>query len=98
MWIDLDDINVYKLLDLEEIEKTFSAYQRQQVHQTIIYNYTWIIRIYTCLVLYIPVTYVACPECHVYTTKAHLSLNVSLVLTICIPSLFDIWTDIYTLT
>ncbi|XP_056623580.1 disheveled-associated activator of morphogenesis 1 [Triplophysa dalaica] len=30
VWIDLDDINVYKLLDLEEIEKTFSAYQRQQ--------------------------------------------------------------------
>uniref|UniRef100_A0A671QJR1 Disheveled-associated activator of morphogenesis 1-like n=1 Tax=Sinocyclocheilus anshuiensis TaxID=1608454 RepID=A0A671QJR1_9TELE len=30
MWLDLDDIRVFKQLDLEDIEKTFSAYQRQQ--------------------------------------------------------------------
>uniref|UniRef100_A0A671QRV5 Disheveled-associated activator of morphogenesis 1-like n=1 Tax=Sinocyclocheilus anshuiensis TaxID=1608454 RepID=A0A671QRV5_9TELE len=28
MWLDLDDIRVFKQLDLEDIEKTFSAYQR----------------------------------------------------------------------
>ena len=31
VWTDVDDINVFKILDLEDIEKTFSAYQRQQV-------------------------------------------------------------------
>uniref|UniRef100_A0A8C1XHZ8 Dishevelled associated activator of morphogenesis 1a n=1 Tax=Cyprinus carpio TaxID=7962 RepID=A0A8C1XHZ8_CYPCA len=31
VWLDLDDIRVFKQLDLEDIEKTFSAYQRQQV-------------------------------------------------------------------
>uniref|UniRef100_A0A671QJS1 Disheveled-associated activator of morphogenesis 1-like n=1 Tax=Sinocyclocheilus anshuiensis TaxID=1608454 RepID=A0A671QJS1_9TELE len=31
MWLDLDDIRVFKQLDLEDIEKTFSAYQRQQI-------------------------------------------------------------------
>ncbi|XP_073683001.1 disheveled-associated activator of morphogenesis 1 isoform X1 [Garra rufa] len=30
VWLDLDDIKVFKQLDLEDIEKTFSAYQRQQ--------------------------------------------------------------------
>uniref|UniRef100_A0A8C1XL25 Dishevelled associated activator of morphogenesis 1a n=1 Tax=Cyprinus carpio TaxID=7962 RepID=A0A8C1XL25_CYPCA len=30
VWLDLDDIRVFKQLDLEDIEKTFSAYQRQQ--------------------------------------------------------------------
>uniref|UniRef100_A0A673G1Y6 Disheveled-associated activator of morphogenesis 1-like n=1 Tax=Sinocyclocheilus rhinocerous TaxID=307959 RepID=A0A673G1Y6_9TELE len=30
VWLDLDDLKVFKQLDLEEIEKTFSAYQRQQ--------------------------------------------------------------------
>uniref|UniRef100_A0AAZ3RZQ5 Disheveled-associated activator of morphogenesis 1-like n=1 Tax=Oncorhynchus tshawytscha TaxID=74940 RepID=A0AAZ3RZQ5_ONCTS len=30
VWTDVDDINVFKILDLEDIEKTFSAYQRQQ--------------------------------------------------------------------
>ncbi|KAG9336637.1 hypothetical protein JZ751_002984 [Albula glossodonta] len=30
VWTDLDDIRVFKILDLEDIEKTFSAYQRQQ--------------------------------------------------------------------
>lgn len=30
VWLELDDVNVFKLLDLEDIEKTFSAYQRQQ--------------------------------------------------------------------
>uniref|UniRef100_A0A8C8DB17 Uncharacterized protein n=1 Tax=Oncorhynchus tshawytscha TaxID=74940 RepID=A0A8C8DB17_ONCTS len=29
VWTDVDDINVFKILDLEDIEKTFSAYQRQ---------------------------------------------------------------------
>lgn len=31
VWTDVDDSRVFKVLDLEDIEKTFSAYQRQQV-------------------------------------------------------------------
>lgn len=31
MWAEVDDCKVFKILDLEDIEKTFSAYQRQQV-------------------------------------------------------------------
>lgn len=31
LWVDLDDSRVFKILDLEDIERTFSAYQRQQV-------------------------------------------------------------------
>uniref|UniRef100_A0A8C7G6I9 Dishevelled associated activator of morphosis 1 n=1 Tax=Oncorhynchus kisutch TaxID=8019 RepID=A0A8C7G6I9_ONCKI len=34
VWTDVDDIKVFKILDLEDIEKTFSAYQRQQVYST----------------------------------------------------------------
>ncbi|XP_062326115.1 disheveled-associated activator of morphogenesis 1 isoform X1 [Osmerus eperlanus] len=30
LWTDVDDLKVFKVLDLEDIEKTFSAYQRQQ--------------------------------------------------------------------
>ncbi|KAG7328027.1 hypothetical protein KOW79_007971 [Hemibagrus wyckioides] len=30
LWTDLDDLRVYKTLDLEDIERMFSAYQRQQ--------------------------------------------------------------------
>ncbi|XP_038636205.1 disheveled-associated activator of morphogenesis 1-like isoform X2 [Scyliorhinus canicula] len=30
IWTEIDDLNVFKVLDLEDIEKTFSAYQRQQ--------------------------------------------------------------------
>ncbi|XP_036398074.1 disheveled-associated activator of morphogenesis 1 isoform X2 [Megalops cyprinoides] len=30
VWTEVDDIRVFKILDLEDIEKTFSAYQRQQ--------------------------------------------------------------------
>ncbi|XP_075905687.1 disheveled-associated activator of morphogenesis 1b isoform X2 [Nelusetta ayraudi] len=30
VWTDVDDVRVFKTLDLEDIEKTFSAYQRQQ--------------------------------------------------------------------
>ncbi|KAM9779113.1 disheveled-associated activator of morphogenesis 1b isoform 4-T4 [Syngnathus typhle] len=30
VWMDVDDGRVFKILDLEDIEKTFSAYQRQQ--------------------------------------------------------------------
>ncbi|XP_056150362.1 disheveled-associated activator of morphogenesis 1-like isoform X1 [Lampris incognitus] len=30
VWMDVDDSKVFKILDLEDIEKTFSAYQRQQ--------------------------------------------------------------------
>ncbi|XP_072284681.1 disheveled-associated activator of morphogenesis 1 isoform X2 [Pyxicephalus adspersus] len=30
LWVDLDDGRVFKILDLEDIERTFSAYQRQQ--------------------------------------------------------------------
>lgn len=30
VWMDLDDVKVFKILDLEDIERTFSAYQRQQ--------------------------------------------------------------------
>jgi hypothetical protein len=29
--MDVDDAKVFKVLDLMDIEKTFSAYQRQQV-------------------------------------------------------------------
>ncbi|KAM9466291.1 disheveled-associated activator of morphogenesis 1-A [Clarias gariepinus] len=29
LWTELDDIRVFKILDLEDIERTFSAYQRQ---------------------------------------------------------------------
>uniref|UniRef100_A0A8C4F527 Disheveled-associated activator of morphogenesis 1 n=1 Tax=Dicentrarchus labrax TaxID=13489 RepID=A0A8C4F527_DICLA len=31
VWMDVDDAKVFKILDLDDIEKTFSAYQRQQV-------------------------------------------------------------------
>ncbi|XP_047677376.1 disheveled-associated activator of morphogenesis 1 [Tachysurus fulvidraco] len=30
LWTDLDDLRVFKILDLEDIERMFSAYQRQQ--------------------------------------------------------------------
>ncbi|KAG9268952.1 disheveled-associated activator of morphogenesis 1 [Astyanax mexicanus] len=30
VWMDLDDGKVFKILDLEDVERTFSAYQRQQ--------------------------------------------------------------------
>ncbi|XP_066551030.1 disheveled-associated activator of morphogenesis 1 isoform X2 [Amia ocellicauda] len=30
VWTEVDDVKVFKILDLEDIEKTFSAYQRQQ--------------------------------------------------------------------
>ncbi|XP_053553284.1 disheveled-associated activator of morphogenesis 1 isoform X2 [Bombina bombina] len=30
LWVDIDDAKVFKILDLEDIERTFSAYQRQQ--------------------------------------------------------------------
>ncbi|XP_076848536.1 disheveled-associated activator of morphogenesis 1-like [Brachyhypopomus gauderio] len=30
VWMDLDDSKVFKILDLEDIERTFSAYQKQQ--------------------------------------------------------------------
>uniref|UniRef100_A0A4W6D161 Dishevelled associated activator of morphogenesis 1b n=1 Tax=Lates calcarifer TaxID=8187 RepID=A0A4W6D161_LATCA len=31
VWMEVDDAKVFKILDLEDLEKTFSAYQRQQV-------------------------------------------------------------------
>lgn len=31
VWMEVDDAKVFKILDLEDIERTFSAYQRQQV-------------------------------------------------------------------
>ncbi|NXE25109.1 DAAM1 protein, partial [Ardeotis kori] len=31
VWTDIDDTKVFKILDLEDLERTFSAYQRQQV-------------------------------------------------------------------
>uniref|UniRef100_A0A8C7G4H7 Dishevelled associated activator of morphosis 1 n=1 Tax=Oncorhynchus kisutch TaxID=8019 RepID=A0A8C7G4H7_ONCKI len=31
VWTDVDDIKVFKILDLEDIEKTFSAYQRHGI-------------------------------------------------------------------
>ncbi|MEE6494065.1 hypothetical protein FKM82_017011 [Ascaphus truei] len=30
VWVEIDDAKVFKILDLEDIERTFSAYQRQQ--------------------------------------------------------------------
>uniref|UniRef100_A0A8C9TN59 Dishevelled associated activator of morphosis 1 n=1 Tax=Scleropages formosus TaxID=113540 RepID=A0A8C9TN59_SCLFO len=33
VWAEVDDQKVFKVLDLDDIEKTFSAYQRQQVLQ-----------------------------------------------------------------
>ncbi|KAM8921692.1 disheveled-associated activator of morphogenesis 1 isoform 1-T1 [Pelodytes ibericus] len=30
LWIDIDDAKVFRILDLDDIERTFSAYQRQQ--------------------------------------------------------------------
>ncbi|XP_008166461.2 disheveled-associated activator of morphogenesis 1 isoform X1 [Chrysemys picta bellii] len=30
VWTDIDDAKVFKILDLEDLERTFSAYQRQQ--------------------------------------------------------------------
>ncbi|XP_044128146.1 disheveled-associated activator of morphogenesis 1 [Bufo gargarizans] len=30
LWVDIDDAKVFKILDLEDIERTFSAYQRPQ--------------------------------------------------------------------
>ncbi|KAJ8274874.1 hypothetical protein COCON_G00094990 [Conger conger] len=34
VWTEVDDVRVFKILDLEDIEKTFSAYQRQQGPRT----------------------------------------------------------------
>lgn len=31
IWNDIDDLRAFKILDLKDIEKMFSAYQRQQV-------------------------------------------------------------------
>lgn len=31
IWNDIDDLKAFKILDLKDIEKMFSAYQRQQV-------------------------------------------------------------------
>lgn len=31
VWTSIDDTKVFKVLDLEDLERTFSAYQRQQV-------------------------------------------------------------------
>jgi hypothetical protein len=31
IWHDVDDLRAFKILDLKDIEKMFSAYQRQQV-------------------------------------------------------------------
>uniref|UniRef100_A0A8C3LT84 Dishevelled associated activator of morphogenesis 1 n=1 Tax=Chrysolophus pictus TaxID=9089 RepID=A0A8C3LT84_CHRPC len=31
VWTDIDDAKVFKILDLEDLERTFSAYQRQQL-------------------------------------------------------------------
>uniref|UniRef100_A0A8B9ZBL1 Dishevelled associated activator of morphogenesis 1 n=1 Tax=Anas platyrhynchos TaxID=8839 RepID=A0A8B9ZBL1_ANAPL len=31
VWTDIDDARVFKVLDLEDLERTFSAYQRQQL-------------------------------------------------------------------
>ncbi|KGL77515.1 Disheveled-associated activator of morphogenesis 1, partial [Tinamus guttatus] len=31
VWTEIDDAKVFKILDLEDLERTFSAYQRQQV-------------------------------------------------------------------
>lgn len=37
IWKDIDDVKVFKVLDLEEFQKTFSAYQKPQViHHTLI--------------------------------------------------------------
>uniref|UniRef100_A0A8B9G577 Dishevelled associated activator of morphogenesis 1 n=1 Tax=Amazona collaria TaxID=241587 RepID=A0A8B9G577_9PSIT len=35
VWTDIDDARVFKILDLEDLERTFSAYQRQQKEDTI---------------------------------------------------------------
>lgn len=31
VWKEIDDLKVFKVLDLEEFQKTFSAYQKPQV-------------------------------------------------------------------
>lgn len=31
IWKEIDDLKVFKVLDLEEFQKTFSAYQKPQV-------------------------------------------------------------------
>uniref|UniRef100_A0A8B9SN63 Dishevelled associated activator of morphogenesis 1 n=1 Tax=Anas platyrhynchos TaxID=8839 RepID=A0A8B9SN63_ANAPL len=35
VWTDIDDARVFKVLDLEDLERTFSAYQRQQKEDAI---------------------------------------------------------------
>ncbi|KAF1658885.1 Disheveled-associated activator of morphogenesis 1, partial [Aptenodytes patagonicus] len=35
VWTDIDDTKVFKILDLEDLERTFSAYQRQQKEDVI---------------------------------------------------------------
>ncbi|XP_043372066.1 disheveled-associated activator of morphogenesis 1 isoform X3 [Dermochelys coriacea] len=35
VWTDIDDTQVFKILDLEDLERTFSAYQRQQKEDAI---------------------------------------------------------------
>lgn len=36
--MEVDDAKVFKILDLEDIEKTFSAYQRQQVLRLLLFS------------------------------------------------------------
>lgn len=35
--MDVDDTRVFKVLDLGDIERTFSAYQRQQVRRVVLF-------------------------------------------------------------
>uniref|UniRef100_A0AAY4AH24 Dishevelled associated activator of morphogenesis 2 n=1 Tax=Denticeps clupeoides TaxID=299321 RepID=A0AAY4AH24_9TELE len=39
IWHDIDDLKAFKILDLKDIERMFSAYQRQQVWQLFMFGY-----------------------------------------------------------
>jgi len=53
IWNDIDDLRAFKILDLKDIEKMFSAYQRQQV-----WIYQWFIIVWN--------TYVTCSQVCLY--------------------------------
>uniref|UniRef100_A0AAY4ALF4 Disheveled-associated activator of morphogenesis 2 n=1 Tax=Denticeps clupeoides TaxID=299321 RepID=A0AAY4ALF4_9TELE len=40
IWHDIDDLKAFKILDLKDIERMFSAYQRQQVWQLFMFGYS----------------------------------------------------------
>uniref|UniRef100_A0AAY4AGX5 Dishevelled associated activator of morphogenesis 2 n=1 Tax=Denticeps clupeoides TaxID=299321 RepID=A0AAY4AGX5_9TELE len=48
IWHDIDDLKAFKILDLKDIERMFSAYQRQQVWQLFMFGYSSAGYLFSC--------------------------------------------------